>query len=323
MSVLEYTYAVARIRSKEMTLFSAATIEQLMARKSHEDCLKFLQEKGWGDSDTPITAEGILAREREKTWEDVRELVPDMSVFDILGYPNLFHNLKAAIKAACSEGKTANIFYTDTIPSGEEMLEAVKNRDFARLPENMRETAAQALETLLHTRDGQLCDVIVDRAALEAVCRAGKDAKDDVIRDYAQSSVAVANIKIAVRSQKTAKSLEFIKSALAPCETLDVEALARAALKGQDAIREYLAGTDYREGADALAESPSAFERWCDNRVIRSIQPQKYNSFSVGPIIAYVLARENEIKTVRIILSGKLNGLSDDSIRERIREMYV
>ncbi|MCI8744511.1 MAG: V-type ATP synthase subunit C, partial [Lachnospiraceae bacterium] len=35
------------------------------------------------------------------------------------------------------------------------------------------------------------------------------------------------------------------------------------------------------------------------------------------------LARENEIKTVRIILSGKLNGLSDDSIRERVREMYV
>ena len=38
--------------------------------------------------------------------------------------------------------------------------------------------------------------------------------------------------------------------------------------------------------------------------------------------MAYALARENEIKTVRIILSGKLNGLSDDSIRERVREMY-
>ena len=35
------------------------------------------------------------------------------------------------------------------------------------------------------------------------------------------------------------------------------------------------------------------------------------------------LARENEIKTVRIILSGKANGLSEESIRERIREMYV
>jgi len=323
MSVLEYTYAVARIRSKEMTLFSAATIEQLMARKSQEECLKFLQEKGWGDSDTPFNAEAILTREREKTWADVRELVPDMSVFDILGYPNAFHNLKAAIKEVCTEGKRANIYYKDTNPSAEEILEAVKSRDFSRLPANMQKAAAEGLETLLHTRDGQLCDVIVDRAALDAIYQAGKAAKDDMIRDYAESSVAVADIKIAVRSQKTAKSLEFMKNALAPCDSLDVEALALAALKGMDAIREYLAGTDYKEGADALAESPSAFERWCDNRVIKAIQPQKYNSFSVGPIVAYVLARENEIKTVRIILSGKLNGLSDDSIRERIREMYV
>ncbi len=45
--------------------------------------------------------------------------------------------------------------------------------------------------------------------------------------------------------------------------------------------------------------------------------------FTIGPVIAYVIARQNEIKTVRIILSGKQNELPDDSIRERVREMYV
>ena len=99
--------------------------------------------------------------------------------------------------------------------------------------------------------------------------------------------------------------------------------LAKAAIGGMDAIVEYLAGTDYAEGGKAIAESPSAFERWCDNRMIQTMQPQKYEVFSVGPLVAYVLARENEIKTVRIIVSGKRSGLSDDSIRERVREMYV
>jgi V/A-type H+-transporting ATPase subunit C len=36
-----------------------------------------------------------------------------------------------------------------------------------------------------------------------------------------------------------------------------------------------------------------------------------------------VVARENEIKTARIILTAKQNGFPEDSIRERIREMYV
>jgi V/A-type H+-transporting ATPase subunit C len=165
--------------------------------------------------------------------------------------------------------------------------------------------------------------VIIDHATLDAIMEAGRASKDAIIRDYAESTVAVADIKIAVRASKTAKSLEFMRRAMASCATLNVEALAHAALSGMDAITEYLNGNGYEEAAEALEESPSAFERWCDNRIIHTIQPQKYNPFSVGPLVAYIIARENEIKTVRIILTCKQNGLSDDSIRERVREMYV
>ena len=41
------------------------------------------------------------------------------------------------------------------------------------------------------------------------------------------------------------------------------------------------------------------------------------------PLAAYILARRNEIKCVRMILTGKQNELADDMIRERLREMYV
>ena len=57
--------------------------------------------------------------------------------------------------------------------------------------------------------------------------------------------------------------------------------------------------------------------------MIETLKPQKYETFSVGPLLGYLIARENEIKTVRIILTGKQNGFPDDAIRERIREMYV
>ena len=187
----------------------------------------------------------------------------------------------------------------------------------------MVRAAQDAYDTLLHTRDGQLCDVIVDKAALDAIYAAGKAAEDDIIRDYAESVVAVADIKIAVRAQKTAKTAEFMKRAMADCSTISVNDLIRAAGSSMEAIQEYLSGTVYAAGAKALEESTSAFERWCDNRIIETIKPQKYNSDSVGPIFAYAIARENEIKTVRIVLTGKQNDLPVDSIRERVREMYV
>lgn len=323
MSSEKYTYAVARIRALEVSLFSNSTIDQLIACQSYEQCLQFLEEKGWGDTETSGNAEAILTREEEKIWEVVKELSVDMKNFDVLSFPKLYHNLKAAVKAVCTEEEGRHIFYEDVSVPGDMMLEIIKEKDFYKLPEHMQQAAAEAYDTLLHTGDGQLCDVIIDRAALDAIYSAGKASDAVIIRDYAESTVAVADIKIAVRSQKTAKSLDFMKRAMAECESVNADQLAKAALAGMDAICEYLSGTAYAQGAEALKESASAFERWCDNRIIETISPQKYNAFTIGPVVAYVIARQNEIKTVRIILSGKSNDLPDESIRERVREMYV
>ena len=94
-------------------------------------------------------------------------------------------------------------------------------------------------------------------------------------------------------------------------------------MEGEETLAAFLAGTPYAETAKALEESFSAFERRCDNLLIEEIRPQKYNPFTISPLAAYVLARENEVKCVRVILSGKRNGLPEESIREKVRETYV
>ena len=282
-----------------------------------------MTEKGWGDPSSDRDMDAVLKREEEKTWEVIRDVAPDMSVFDVLSYPKLYHNLKAAIKEVCTETRNPGIFYDDCQIPGREMLQIVENREFSKLPRGMSRVAEEAFDTLLHTRDGQLCDIMIDKAALDAICEAGRRSGEPIIQDYADTTVAIADIKIAVRSQKTGKSVDFMRSAMAECAGLNIEQLIRAALAGADEIAQYLEGTSYAGGADALRESPSAFERWCDNRMIETLKPQKYETFSVGPLLGYLIARENEIKTVRIILTGKQNGFPDEAIRERIREMYV
>lgn len=324
MSKTKYTYAVARIRALEVSLLTNAVIEQLLACKSAEQALQLLVEKGWGDLTAgTLDADEVLNKEEEKMWQTIREVAPDMHVFDVLSLPKLYHNLKAAIKEVCTEVENKNIFYDDCEISGEEMFALVQNKEFDKLPGNMLATAREAFDTLLHTRDGQLCDLIIDRATLEAMLEAGKKSGEKIIEEYAQTAVAIADIKIAVRSQKTGKNAEFMKKAMVNCSEINVDQLTQAALAGAEEIAQYLEGTSYREGADALRISPSAFERWCDNKMTDSMRSQKYESFSVGPLLAYLLARQNEIKTVRIILTGKQNEFPDEAIRERIREMYV
>ena len=49
MADKQYVYAVARIRSKELSLLSGAFLEQLTAAKDYDECIQLLMEKGWGE----------------------------------------------------------------------------------------------------------------------------------------------------------------------------------------------------------------------------------------------------------------------------------
>lgn len=317
-----YVYAVARIRVKEKSLLTDADVSQMAGMPDAKAVLGFLTDRGWGDSGTRNTADSMLAAEEEKTRQLMRELKTDPAVFDLLSYPQLYHNLKVGIKEICTSEKNEKAFYPDERLGRDAILRILRDKDWKALPEHMRAAAEEAYSVMLETRDGQKCDIIVDRACLDAMESAGRRSKHKILREYEESTVAVTDIRIAARAQKTGKKLDFLKKALAPCESIDVRRLAVAASETEEALTSYLSEHGFGEAAEALKKSPSAFERWCDNRLIETILPEKTNPFSMGPVIAYYIARQNEIKTVRIILTAKANGFSEEATRERVRKMY-
>ena len=322
MSDLDYTFAVARIRVKENSLLTDMDISQMISMQDDKAVLSYLKDRGWGDTDTE-TAEEVLASDEKKTLQLMKELKIEQSAFDLLSYPNLYHNLKAAIKEVCTSDQNPGAFYDMERYGRKEMLQIVSERDWHALPEHMRACAERAMDVMLKARDGQMCDVYIDRACLDAMKAAGRKSKNELLRNYIESTVAVADIKTAVRALKTGKNRAFLNEALAAADTLDAGRLAVAASESEEALHAYLESHGYSEASEALKESPSAFERWCDNRLIDTIRPEKRNPFSMGPVIAYYLARQNEIRTVRILLTAKANGFSEEETREMVRKMYV
>ena len=319
----EYTYGVARIRALESSLFSDDTINQLLQCQSYEECIHFLHDKGWGNGNPEETLEDMLRMEKNRTWKVLYEIVEDKEDCRILTINNEFHNLKAAIKKACTNQEVGNIFIESGSLDAEFLMDCIKQGEFGRLPDCMASAAKEATQVLLQTGDGQLCDIIIDRAALEEMKKTGRAAKNKLIKRYADSQVEIADIKIAVRCAASGKDSQFAKKALVSCEGISVTELADAVENGMEDVCAYLESTGYKDAVSALKVSKSVFECWCDNKIIEDIQSEKYNSFTIGPILAYVIARENEIKTVKIILSGKLNGFDNEFIRERVRVMYA
>ncbi|MEE3357918.1 MAG: V-type ATPase subunit, partial [Lachnospiraceae bacterium] len=118
------------------------------------------------------------------------------------------------------------------------------------------------------------------------------------------------------------RPLSMIQDALAPNRKFDVKQLAVAAATNREAVYEFLIRAGYNQAVEALKDSFSAFEKWCDDYVMSTLMNQKTNIQSSGPIVAFFLAKQNEIRTARIIMTAKANGFSDDVISERVRKMY-
>lgn len=318
----EYIYAVARIRCKESKLLSVNNLEQLISMKDYQSVVRYLKDMGWGNS-ADSSDEELLLSEQENMWIFMKEIVGDLSVFDFLRIQNDFHNLKASVKAVYTDTSAGHLFLSGGAFEPELIYNSVKNKEYNNLPEFLSVCAQEAMNVILKTGDGQLCDALIDKACLTCVGDFAKTADNELIRKYCELFVVSVNIKIAVRCAKLKKSADFVSRCMAECETLDVKALSKASAKGFDEISDYLLTTDYKNGVGYIKESLPAFEKWCDNYIMDLMRSQKSEPFSIGPLVAYVIAKLTELKAVRLILTAKTNYLPDSVIRERIREMYV
>ena len=317
----DYIYAAARIHAREASLLGRADLDRLMACTSEEECFRVLWDRGW--SQEASSAEELLAAEEERTWALLRELSPDPLPYKMLLLPIDCNNLKAAVKCGALEKEPVGVFLPGGTWEPERLLALAREGDFSPLPAPWAEAGERAQKALLQTGDGQLCDGVIDRACLEEFLRLGRESGLEVLRRYGEWTVAAADAQTAFRACRAGKGREFYQLALAPCETLDVQELAGAALLGEGELLSWLGSTPLEEGAKLLGESFSAFEKWRDDRAMELLRPEKYETLTAGPLFAFGAARRQEINTVRMILSGKRNGLEEGKIRERLRETYV
>ena len=221
----QYTYAVARIHTKESEMLSLQDLERILAAADMNEAMAFLNEKGY-DALGAGGIDEIVSAERKKMWELISGMVEDMSVFDIFLYENDFHNLKAAVKSIITKDSTDKVFVENGTVDRKVISEAIQKRDFPALPEFMRDIAEKAVKTLMETGDGGLCDVLIDRAYLEECLKTAEKADNNMIKRYAELTVALADIRIAARGARLQKNREFFKRALAECKSLNVSSVS-------------------------------------------------------------------------------------------------
>ncbi len=311
----DYAYAVARIRSNEVKLLSRQDVEALLAVGDCEKCIGRLGDKGWGGSigSAAETESQMLDNELRKTWALISEVTPDVSVFNFIRVKNDYHNLKAALKGRMANSEWKHLVIEPYTVEPETIAKAISEKQFELLPPEMAKAALEAYDALITWVDGQLCELILDRAALEASLAEAVKA-GGLAKRLTELEVFAADVRIAYRAALMKKSGAVIKRAIAKCPAVDVDALTMACAEGVEGIQSYLGDID-KDAADAVGQGLDEFEQLVLGRQQKLLDEVKYDTLGAAPLISYFVRREREIRDVRIVLAGLRNGVPQERIR--------
>ena len=325
-----YAYAVGNIRACEARLLTRQDIEQLLAVRDTAQLERLLRDKGFGTAqdgrEIAGDVEALLQHQTQQLWDYLQRLLPDSPLFVPFLLRNDYHNLKAVIKGVLSGREYRTLLMREGTVRIETMEEAVRERAFGRLPAPMGDAAAAAYDMLAHTADVQSCDAVLDKTAMQQMLHAAEAAQQPMLTELMQATVAYCNFKIALRAARAGKSAEFLRRALCELPQLSVSSLVQAAAGGVDKVLELMEQKDLfgsREAAAQFRKSPSAFEKHADDALMNIARKGRMQAMGAAPVLGYLVARETEIKTLHVLFSGLRADQPEQSIRERLRELYV
>lgn len=328
----DYLFSTAWIRSVEKNMLTHERAERMIDVKSTEDSLKVLEDMGYGFRDESINSnnyEKLLADEHKKTYDFISSIAPELNCFKMLLYPYDYHNLKAIMKSEYSGVDSSDILVDTGSVDLKLLKHSVKERDFTELTENMGNALNEVIEIFPKTNDPQIIDIILDKYCYEEMLKSAEETKSKFIIEYVKMQIDAINIKTFVRLKKMNKSWDFFTKVYLSNGYIDEEVFIRNYDESFDKFAEHLSSYNFKEifleGTDALIETGkfTTLEKLLDNKIMEHIKNAKYVSYGIEPLIAYLIAKDNEIKIARIILAGKLAGISPELIRERLRETYV
>lgn len=327
-------YAAARVFSLENKLLTRERVERMVEAPDPGEALKVLAETEYAAGISELGGahdyEKLLSGEVRRVREFFETISPDPAITDLFFLKYDFHNLKVLLKSRYLDRQQEEplIEAGGTIPLSI-LKEAIEGEDYLDLPSYIREALEQVDEAMDLRMDPQRIALILDRAMYQHIFDVCRDRKNDFVLDYFTIQVDLINIRSFLRVRKIDETFEFLKGLLLPSSQLGEEFFLTAMQEPVENIAHRLKDSRYSKVVDKGVEdyvntgSLSVYERLMDDYLLGYAKAARWNPLGIEPIIGYLLAKENEVRIIRIIMVGKINNLPSHTIRERLRDVYV
>lgn len=317
----------AYVRALEAKLLTAADYNRMLDAQELGDVLRLLQDHGYAVQEaTQKGVEDALREAREALFEDFRGFSMDERLLDLFRIRYDYHNAKVVLKAAAAGIGADHLLMEGGRFERQELARLLREEEEALLPPLMEEAVKESRKVLAAAGDPRKSDFLLDRACYSELAALAKELGSDFISGYVRLMIDAENVKALLRVERMYGGAELMSQAVLPGGEVSEDTLLIAVENG--AITEPYQGTPLAPAVEHIAQaihggSVTAFEKACDDILMKYLQNAVLVSFGPEAVLAYFAAREQELRNIRIIMSGRMSGLRSEKIRERMRESYV
>ena len=326
----KFIQSSTRLRVMEKELLKSENFIRASETETLEDALRSLSDtvynKYINKISSPTEYEYILKEELTRFYDELFDISPSKIPIRLITLKYFYHNLKVIIKEDIGKKDLKDLYmnigdfdlkeYRDALVKGSK-----KNKYF--------ELIQRVEEIYKEKKDPQLIDIYLDNAYFTELLELAEESQVDLFIEYAKNLIDFTNIRTLLRAKKQEKDVEFLRQIIIEGGNVRKETyldlLNRELSSDTDVFKKLEIYKYIKEALDSFKErgNLSDFEREMDNYFIDLIKDVKYITYGPEVIFANVLAKEMEIKNLRIILVSKLNGLDSEFIREKLRDTYV
>lgn len=318
-----YAFATAMVRVLETEMITKGMFVDMANAESFDGAMDLLAgtEYSMGAISGFNEVESMLLEKRSEARRLFVDLIENKDLAGLLRAREDFANMRLAVRRVVTERPIGTDYSDEGSVAAEEFEEIFETENYSRFPEYLQEAVERAVLGYYQSKDIREIDYGIDHVEAEYRLKRARELDSIFLNSLFRLRIDLTNIRTMLRLKMADRDERehFIAGGFVGREKfvhgLDVGYEAMGALFFATPYYEIIEG-----GVSYLTSNQSflGLEELCEEHFIGFLKTTNSISSGPQPIIAYMLLKEIEIRTLRMVLTCKNSGMDSKTILDRI-----
>lgn len=329
----KYVQVSMVVRRFELELIQKEKMDVLISARDYDEALSLLQETPYGKfrdlMDRKQDYEIMLNQALKEIYEQILSYLEDTEVVDILMVKYTLHNLKVFVKSKILGKDLSDIYYGFGLIDMDKFNEEFERERFSNAYDPYGKATMEILKDYEENKDPHRVGLLFDQFYFQMLKEVAKNVPGTLMAHYVYDSIDFTNVKTAFRI--TAKNLTMSGKETALFEGGEISLHDFEAIYHKEipdivkALRHSRIGNALEDGLRRYEQTHelAAFDKAMEDYQMKLLAPGRKMTYGPEVVFGFLLAKEIEMRNLRIILAGKLTGLDGPEMTKRLRDQYV